>query len=79
MAEMTDLAKTVEYLEQYVKNNPDTLVVLTADHSTGGFTIAADGKYEWNPEVLRTMTAITYKRSPSNLALVDITITEASQ
>jgi len=55
MAEMTDLAKTMEYLEQYVKNNPDTLVVLTADHSTGGFTIAADGKYEWDPEVLRSM------------------------
>ena len=35
MAEMADLAKTVEYLEHYVKNNPDTLVVITADHSTG--------------------------------------------
>jgi len=63
MAEMDDLAKTMEYLEQYVKNNPETLVVLTADHSTGGFTIAADGVYEWNPEVLRTMT-----RSPQKIA-----------
>ena len=78
MAEMTDLAKTVEYLEQYVAKNPDTLVVLTADHSTGGFTIAANGKYEWNPEVLRTM-----QRSPQKIAehfaKTDITIKAASK
>ena len=55
MAEMSDLAKTMIYLEQYVKQNPDTLVILTADHSTGGLTIGANGKYEWNPEILRTM------------------------
>jgi alkaline phosphatase len=55
MAEMDDLAKTLEYLEVYVKENPNTLVVLTADHSTGGFTLAKDGKYEWKPDVLRTM------------------------
>jgi len=72
MAEMTDLAKTMEYLEKYVKNNPDTLVVLTADHSTGGFTIAANGVYNWDPTVLHTMT-----RSPQKIAnkLLDIDIT----
>jgi len=56
MAEMNDLAITMEYLEQYVQTHPDTLVVLTADHSTGGLTIGANGKYEWNPEFIRTMT-----------------------
>ena len=78
MAEMSDLAKTVEYLEQYVVKNPDTLVVLTADHSTGGFTIAANGKYEWDPTVLRTM-----KNSPrtiaKKLAITDITIKTTSE
>ncbi|NQZ87838.1 MAG: alkaline phosphatase [Saccharospirillaceae bacterium] len=63
MAEMSDLAKTMIYLEQYVKQNPDTLVILTADHSTGGLTIGANGKYEWNPEILRTM-----KSSPRAIA-----------
>ncbi len=53
MAEMDDLAKTLEYLEQYVAENPDTLVIVTADHSTGGFTIGAKGVYEWRPEVLK--------------------------
>jgi len=63
MAEMSDLAKTMVYLEHYVKQNPDTLVILTADHSTGGLTIGANGKYEWNPEILRTM-----KSSPRAIA-----------
>ncbi|WP_039988659.1 alkaline phosphatase [Paraglaciecola arctica] len=56
MAEMHDLAKTLEYLEVFVAENPDTLVVLTADHSTGGLSLGANGKYEWEPKVLRQMT-----------------------
>ncbi len=55
MGEMDDLAKTLEYLEDFVKKHPDTLVIVTADHSTGGLTVAANGKYEWNPSILRTM------------------------
>ncbi|GAA6184232.1 alkaline phosphatase [Aliiglaciecola sp. NS0011-25] len=56
MAEMHDLALTLEWLEQYVQENPDTLVVVTADHSTGGFTIAANGNYQWNPDPLKNLT-----------------------
>jgi alkaline phosphatase len=63
MGEMSDLAKTMEYLEHYVKQNPDTLVILTADHSTGGLSVGANGKYEWNPEILRTM-----KSTPRSIA-----------
>ncbi len=55
MAEMHDLALTIEFLREYVQSNPDTLVVLTADHSTGGLSIAADGEYRWSPEFLHTM------------------------
>ncbi|WJG08448.1 alkaline phosphatase [Aliiglaciecola sp. LCG003] len=57
MAEMHDLAKTLEWLESYVEQHPDTLVVLTADHSTGGFTLAADGLYEWKPDPLKNLNA----------------------
>ena len=57
MAEMHDLALTMEFLEAYVSNNPDTLLVLTADHSTGGLTIAANGEYRWNPEFSHSATA----------------------
>ncbi|MCW8834566.1 MAG: alkaline phosphatase [Colwellia sp.] len=55
MAEMDDMAKTLEYLEHFVEHHPDTLVIVTADHSTGGFTLAANGKYRWDAEHLRTM------------------------
>jgi len=73
MGEMSDLATTMEYLEKYVNENPDTLVILTADHSTGGLTVGANGKYEWNPEILRTM-----QRSPMKVAksLTDHKITQ---
>ncbi|QJR82001.1 alkaline phosphatase [Alteromonas pelagimontana] len=57
MAEMHDLALTMEYLRGYVAAHPDTLVVLTADHSTGGLTIGANGEYSWHPEYLRSMKA----------------------
>lgn len=60
MAEMDDLAKTLEYLESYVAENPDTLVVVTADHSTGGLTVGANGVYEWRPNVIKHMTQSTY-------------------
>ena len=63
MAEMDDLAKTLEYLEHFVEHNPDTLVIVTADHSTGGLTIGAKGKYEWQPKKLRSM-----KHSPTYIA-----------
>jgi alkaline phosphatase len=55
MAEMDDLAHTMIYLEEYVTKNPDTLVVLTADHSTGGFAIGANGNYKWDPSWLKNV------------------------
>lgn len=59
MAEMHDLALTMAYLKDYVKQHPDTLVILTADHSTGGLTIGADGDYRWSPEYIRNLQAST--------------------
>ncbi|WP_233499785.1 alkaline phosphatase [Glaciecola sp. KUL10] len=59
MYEMADLEASILLLKEYVKENPDTLVVLTADHSTGGLTIGAKGEYRWSPEFLHNMTAST--------------------
>lgn len=53
MAEMHDLDLTMQYLFNYVQQHPDTLVVLTADHSTGGLTLGADGDYRWDPVFLQ--------------------------
>lgn len=63
MGEMDDLAKTLEYLETYVAKDPNTLVIVTADHSTGGLTIAANGIYQWYPDYLRVL-----KHSPNVIA-----------
>ncbi|KGJ98422.1 alkaline phosphatase [Thalassotalea sp. ND16A] len=63
MGEMKDLAATMTYLKSYVASNPDTLVVLTADHNTGGFTIGARGVYKWQPEYLKN-----FKSSPNKMA-----------
>ncbi|MDG3398424.1 alkaline phosphatase, partial [Vibrio parahaemolyticus] len=32
---------------------PDTLLVVTADHSTGGLTIGANGEYDWKTDVIK--------------------------
>ncbi|MBU3005687.1 alkaline phosphatase [Paraglaciecola arctica] len=63
MAEMHDLAVTLEWLEYYIAGNPDTLMVLTADHSTGGLTIGANGNYSWKPEWIKNL-----KASPTEIA-----------
>jgi len=52
MGEMADLAYTMEYFESYIQKHPNTLVILTADHNTGGLSIGANGIYEWRPELL---------------------------
>jgi len=63
MAEMDDLAHALQWLKSYVVSHPDTLVIVTADHSTGGFTIAANGEYKWTPDVLSNL-----KSSPQAIA-----------
>jgi alkaline phosphatase len=75
MGEMEDLAKTLEYLETYVAKYPNTLVIVTADHSTGGLTVAANGIYQWHPDYLRML-----KHSPNVIAskLTDEKITVES-
>jgi alkaline phosphatase len=62
MAEMHDLAVTLEWLEQHLEQNPDTLMVATADHSTGGLSIGANGDYSWSPKWLKKL-----KSSPAEI------------
>lgn len=50
MAEMEDLAATLEAIEAFVDEHPETLVLVTADHSTGGLTVAGKDGYRWDPE-----------------------------
>jgi alkaline phosphatase len=60
MAEMQDLHLMLEWLVEYQTQHPETLVVLTADHSTGGLTLAANGEYRWEPASLHGInTSVT--------------------
>ncbi|WP_462172801.1 alkaline phosphatase [Pseudoalteromonas xiamenensis] len=57
MHEMHDFANAITVAKRYVDNNPDTLLVITADHSTGGLTLGANGEYKWLTDVVRGVKA----------------------
>lgn len=55
MSEMEGFEKSFDYAMNYAKEHKDTLVVATADHSTGGLSIAKGEDYLWNPQVIHDM------------------------
>lgn len=57
MREMHDFAQSIKLAKAYVDKNPDTLLVITADHSTGGLTLGANGKYLWLRDVVKGVSA----------------------
>jgi alkaline phosphatase len=71
MAEMDEFATSMEVVEQYVRQHPDTLMLVTADHDTGGLSLGAEGNYSWKPEVLRTVNASPAKLAQASLAAQD--------
>lgn len=48
--EMADFANAIEVVLNYQKQHPNTLVVITADHSTGGLTLGHGGEYAWHSD-----------------------------
>ncbi|MCS4308625.1 alkaline phosphatase [Rheinheimera pacifica] len=57
MAEMDDFAKAIAVAKAYVDKHPDTILVITADHETGGMSLGAAGEYQWLPDVVRKVSA----------------------
>ncbi len=47
MSEMEDFEKAFKAAIEFAKKDKHTLVVATADHSTGGYSIGAKGDYNW--------------------------------
>lgn len=56
MSEMQDFEAAFKTAIDFAKNDKNTLVITTADHSTGGFTIAKNGQYNWHPKYIRQVT-----------------------
>ncbi|MBQ4833392.1 alkaline phosphatase [Pseudoalteromonas sp. MMG010] len=72
MAEMDDFAKSIKVAKQYIDKHPDTILVVTADHSTGGFTIGAHGQYKWDTNVVKGVKASAVKLTKLLLAADDL-------
>ncbi|MFP7300043.1 alkaline phosphatase [Neobacillus niacini] len=64
MSEMEDFEKAFKAAIDFAKNDGHTLVIATADHSTGGYTIGAGGQYNWFSSVIKAV-----KRTPDYIAV----------
>lgn len=63
MSEMEDFEKAFKAAIEFAKKDKHTLVVATADHSTGGYSIGSDGIYNWFSEPIKAT-----KRTPDFIA-----------
>ncbi|KAI8059884.1 alkaline-phosphatase-like protein [Gongronella butleri] len=59
--EILEYHRTVELVKEFVRANPDTVVISTSDHETGGLTVGRQvgsdyPEYKWNPEVIQRVT-----------------------
>lgn len=63
MSEMDDFEQAYKAAIDFAKKDKHTLVVATADHSTGGYSIGADGIYNWFSEPIKAA-----KRTPDFMA-----------
>nr|WP_243649515.1 alkaline phosphatase [Baia soyae] len=63
MSEMQDFEKAFQVAIDFAKKDKHTLVVTTADHSTGGLSVGANGEYNFHPESLRAA-----KKTPDYMA-----------
>jgi alkaline phosphatase len=53
ISEMEDFSAAAEVALEFAAERGDTLVVITADHETGGMSLGRDDNYRWNPRPLR--------------------------
>ncbi|SHE91054.1 alkaline phosphatase [Marinitoga hydrogenitolerans DSM 16785] len=56
--EVLEFEKAFDVVMEFVKNNPDTLVIVTADHETGGLGLSTGGYY-FDVEMIRKFTKNT--------------------
>jgi len=59
ITEMQDFDKTIHVVMDYAEQNPNTLVIVTADHETGGFALSAAEKTDSNGMSYRDYNELT--------------------
>ncbi len=57
LSEMQDFAAAIAVARRYATQHPDTLIVITADHETGGLALGHDKKGYWQTALLRQVRA----------------------
>lgn len=72
MEEMVDFEQTLATVLDFAKKDGNTLVVLTADHSTGGLTVGANKKYLWLPDMVHQVNISAQVLTEKLLAGEDI-------
>lgn len=55
ISEMEGFHEAVRDVLDFAQSGGETLVLITADHETGGMSLGRDGIYEWNPTIMRDM------------------------
>lgn len=53
MHEIDDLANTVTLIKSFIDKHPNTLLVMTADHNTGGLSVGANNQYKWRKNQIK--------------------------
>lgn len=63
MSDMQDFEEAFQAAIDYAKKDKHTLVIATADHSTGGMAMGRDGEYKWDPAAIKAA-----KKTPDFIA-----------
>ncbi|WP_319003676.1 alkaline phosphatase [Sutcliffiella horikoshii] len=63
MSDMQDFEEAFQAAIDYAKKDKHTLVIATADHSTGGMAMGRDGEYKWDPTAIKAA-----KKTPDFIA-----------
>jgi alkaline phosphatase len=60
MSEVKDFEAAFKEAIQFALGREDTIVIATADHSTGGMSIDRNGNHKWNPSVIKSITSTPF-------------------